>query len=600
MVWAIAGAMTDSRNLPYLAQFTAAVLVLFGITQAFSWLEEAEQERQQVILDQQAGSLAGLLAGDERLRRELGSASNQNYFSRKADARPVLDGRADDWSGEAEIFGADNLLVANTEYQEADVNYRLRISGDNEFFYLLYKVIDDEVVYRQVNHLSVHRNDHIRIGLIDDDGNYRRFTVAAVQPGHVDAVEVSRAGRSMRSIEMMSGRWLATGVGYNVELQVPRAMIRGRFSTVVADVDDPDERIIDFVLGKSATDSAERLGYLIESPTPLEQVVSGLPFPARVSNPSGTLSVTADSWPQADYLESHADIVSGTLKLGALWLRQPLPQILTAEQKRRFVLAALLLLLVIAVPVIYVSERQRRSVIIARQESERMARQNDYLERMASRLNHELQTPVSVIRSSLEHMVTGPSADDVYLERAREGLRRLATILDKMAEARRLEEALDEDEIIRFNLVDVATGCIEGYRLAFQGTDFDLVIEETDIPVTGIPELLAQGLDKIVDNAVEFSTGEAIRVRLNIEDGSAVLRVMNEGPSLPAGSSAELFDSMISVREGGDHHLGLGLYVAKTIVEFHGGQVSLGNREDVAGVVATLKLPILRVTAKLS
>ena len=99
--------------------------------------------------------------------------------------------------------------------------------------------------------------------------------------------------------------------------------------------------------------------------------------------------------------------------------------------------------------------------------------------------------------------------------------------------------------------------------------------------LTGIPELIVQLLDKLVGNAVEFSSeSDAIRVRLTVDSDDAVLRVINSGPSLPDEMSDQLFDSMISVRESqssDNSHLGLGLYIARIITDFHGGTIRLSK-----------------------
>jgi len=124
-------------------------------------------------------------------------------------------------------------------------------------------------------------------------------------------------------------------------------------------------------------------------------------------------------------------------------------------------------------------------------------------------------------------------------------------------------------------------------------------VVDNDIPITGIPELIAQSLDKIVDNAVEFSTTRRVVACLCKEDDMALLTVRNEGPILPLDDHESLFESMVSFREPGGEHLGLGLYVAKTIVEYHGGGISLKNTGDGSGVVATVRLPILRLSSKL-
>jgi two-component system sensor histidine kinase ChvG len=236
--------------------------------------------------------------------------------------------------------------------------------------------------------------------------------------------------------------------------------------------------------------------------------------------------------------------------------------------------------------------------------TQRLQQYNEYLEHLSRRLAHELRTPVSVVRSSLDHLETRISEDDSrYVERARNGVSRLTSILNSMSEAARLEQSLDKDEVDVFEMTNVVRGCFEGYDNAFPEQPFELSIEAEDLKITGIPELFAQMLDKLIDNAVQFSAAyQPVIVRLTREDEMAVLRITNAGPGLPNTMAEQLFDPMISVREDNqraDSHLGLGLHVARLITEFHGGRITLSNREDREGVVATVRLPLLRLTSKL-
>jgi signal transduction histidine kinase len=150
-----------------------------------------------------------------------------------------------------------------------------------------------------------------------------------------------------------------------------------------------------------------------------------------------------------------------------------------------------------------------------------------------------------------------------------------------MTEASRLEQGLSSATRERFDAVAVVRGCVEGYRLAYATRAFELIAPDRSIVLDGAPDLLAQMLDKLVENAADFATqGTPVRVSLAAQEGRAVLRVENNGPPLPDAIRDSLFDSMVSLRgerSGGAPHLGLGLYIARLIAEFHGGTLRAVN-----------------------
>src|SRR5712691_2711117 len=228
----------------------------------------------------------------------------------------------------------------------------------------------------------------------------------------------------------------------------------------------------------------------------------------------------------------------------------------------------------------------------------KLSQHHAYLESLASRLSHELRTPIAVVRSSLENLKLAPADARVYIERAEEGLRRLGMILTRMSEATRLEQGLNAVERERFDLAAVVSGCVEGYRLAYPHQAFDLALPQKKAPVEGSPDLAAQRLDKLVANAVDFSrSGEAVRISLCVENGMAELGVENQGPPLPESIRGKLFESMVSVRgersregKSGEPHLGLGLYVARLIAEFHGGTIAAKNLASGGGVAVSATL----------
>jgi dedicated sortase system histidine kinase len=227
----------------------------------------------------------------------------------------------------------------------------------------------------------------------------------------------------------------------------------------------------------------------------------------------------------------------------------------------------------------------------------RLSEYASYQEKMASRLSHELRTPIAVVRSSLDNLTHTPMPEDarVYMTRAQEGLARLTQILTRMTEASRLEQSLSGAERERFDVVAVVAGCVDGYRLAYPMARITFARPDGNIFVDGAPDLIAQMLDKVVANAVEFATGGDVTVTLERMGSHVRLAVDNDGPLLPEGHSGRLFESMVSVRAGGDTgepHLGLGLYIVRLIAEFHGGNVRADNRGDASGVVVTVTLPV--------
>jgi signal transduction histidine kinase len=165
-----------------------------------------------------------------------------------------------------------------------------------------------------------------------------------------------------------------------------------------------------------------------------------------------------------------------------------------------------------------------------------------------------------------------------------------------MTEATRLEESLGDAQRERFDLAAVAAGCVDGYRAAYPGHAFELALPSGPLPVDGAPELIAQLLDKLIANAVEFGIpGTPVIVALERDGDNVILRVENEGAPLPAGMHERLFDSMVSVRgeqKSEEPHLGLGLYIVRLIAGFHRGHVSAADRERGDGVVVSVSLPL--------
>jgi len=219
---------------------------------------------------------------------------------------------------------------------------------------------------------------------------------------------------------------------------------------------------------------------------------------------------------------------------------------------------------------------------------------NDYLQTLASKLSHELRTPLTIVKSSLENLehesLSRESA--VYTARAKEGVERLRKILSAMSEASRTEELIENAEPENFDLDKVLESTVAAYADAWPERRFSYINRAMDANVFGSPELIIQMLDKLADNAVDFSTGgDEIKVSLDSDSECVEISIFNPGPSLPDDMRTQLFHSMVSIRRGdGERHLGLGLYIARLIAEGHDGSITADNMEG--GVIFTVRLPL--------
>jgi len=225
-----------------------------------------------------------------------------------------------------------------------------------------------------------------------------------------------------------------------------------------------------------------------------------------------------------------------------------------------------------------------------------VAEYTNYLQKLAGRLSHELKTPIAISRSSLENLAThelDPQAQQ-YLERAREGLDRQAEIVRAMSEAQRLEGSVRTADWDDIDLGEMLRHSIDGYRAVHPTRTINLDLPADGCRLRCAPDLLAQALDKLVDNAISLSAEDCtIDVSLRREDGSCLLCVANSGTRLPDVLHEKLFDSLVSLRDKREsgQHLGLGLHIVRLVAEAHGGTVSARNLRGEEGVEFTIQLP---------
>jgi two-component system, OmpR family, sensor histidine kinase ChvG len=223
----------------------------------------------------------------------------------------------------------------------------------------------------------------------------------------------------------------------------------------------------------------------------------------------------------------------------------------------------------------------------------RVREHNLYLQSLGSRLAHELRTPLAVVRSSLDNLEAESATPGPWLGRARDGVDRMGGLVNALSAARQMERAVAAATMERFDLGAQVDEMVAAYRMLYPERTFACARPAQPCPLDGAPDLIAQLLDKLVENAVDFAAPGA-PIRIDIEDGGSAWRlsVANSGSRLPPGTPGRLFDSLVSERpEGIAPHLGLGLFIVRLIAEHHRGQATASNLPGEDGVKFTVELP---------
>ncbi|MFK7861327.1 MAG: histidine kinase dimerization/phospho-acceptor domain-containing protein [Granulosicoccus sp.] len=229
----------------------------------------------------------------------------------------------------------------------------------------------------------------------------------------------------------------------------------------------------------------------------------------------------------------------------------------------------------------------------------RSAQYTQYLEALSSRLSHELRTPLSVVRTSLEILDVEKldEQSQALIDRAQGGADRLGRIIKALVDSTRLEQSVRSLRTETVNLDQWLKASVSLYQQIHPDMQFVLRHKNTaSLNVTVSPEMLQQAMDKLVDNAVSFSTGDTVVLQLAVDESEAIpnaqLSVANRGQAIDEALCVQFFDPLVSHRisSGDDMHLGLGLYIVRLIAESSDGKVFAYNRSG--WVVFGLSLPL--------
>ena len=192
---------------------------------------------------------------------------------------------------------------------------------------------------------------------------------------------------------------------------------------------------------------------------------------------------------------------------------------------------------------------------------------------------HELKTPVAVISTNAE-LLSRELGENEWLANIQYENERMGDLVKQLLDLSKAENTETPMEIVDFSRV------ITGEVLAFESFAFDqgkMIQSDIDegIHVVGNQIQLTQLISILLDNAVRHGAGSEIELSLKRQGHSAVFNIANDGDEIPPEKLEHLFDRFYRVdeaRNSESHHYGLGLSIAKAVVEKHGGSIVVSSR----------------------
>jgi signal transduction histidine kinase len=238
-------------------------------------------------------------------------------------------------------------------------------------------------------------------------------------------------------------------------------------------------------------------------------------------------------------------------------------------------------------------------------QSERLKRANSFKGEVLGTVAHDLKNPLGVILGRTEMLMELLSrkpppvkqASD-QIEHIRQSARRLTAMVEILIADARADAVDISVRAYTLDLGVLVSEVSENNRKLALAKDQDLrVTAEEGLRVHGDTERLREAVDNLLSNAVKYSPlGGRIDVILERQDGEAVIRVADQGPGLSPEDEDRVFgrfQRLSAKPTGGESSTGLGLSIAKRIIDLHKGRIFVESRGPSGGAVFAIALPLL-------
>jgi heavy metal sensor kinase len=218
--------------------------------------------------------------------------------------------------------------------------------------------------------------------------------------------------------------------------------------------------------------------------------------------------------------------------------------------------------------------------------------------RFTSDAAHELRTPVSVILAQTQSTLNRERSTAEYretLEACQRAAQRMRRLTESLLELARLDTGNDLIQKARVNLAQITTECIEFVRPLAANRQISIQSDLSPAACAGEVDRLKQVIINLLTNAIQYNK-EAGNIQVCVEQNGefANLTVADTGIGISAEDLPHIFERFWRADQARSHaerHTGLGLAIAKSIVDAHGGTMEISSELE-KGSTFTVRLPI--------
>ncbi len=223
-------------------------------------------------------------------------------------------------------------------------------------------------------------------------------------------------------------------------------------------------------------------------------------------------------------------------------------------------------------------------------------------ETFSTDLAHEIRNPLASLKGASELLdkKVNPKDRNKLFEIINHDVERIERLITDYSQMLKDEASLSREKMLKVNLMQIILNVVEDFRqdLINQNKKIEIVSSfsnknESNFYIIGIENRLEQVIANLLDNAISFSHDQQkIEIDLTETSNNFVMTIKDQGPGFTEASPQKIFKRFYSNRPSKfGEHSGLGLNIAKNIVELHKGAIAASNRIDQKGAQVKVLLP---------